>query len=321
MNYIVMDLEWNQSAYGRAGEHPRMPFEIIEIGAVKVNEKMEIVGEFQTLIRPKVYTKLHRNIREMLNYGEEELKNGIPFKEAAKEFLSWCGTNYMFCTWGMSDVFYLQNNMDFYHMEKLPYPVKFYNVQQIYADKYDKEHNICKLEKAVDQMRIMDVEPFHTAINDARYTARVMKAARFGDFSEKYTVDLYRHPRKKEEQLEFVHDGVIEFISGEYPSKQKAMEDEDVTAMRCPKCGRKLSKKIKWFSNAQNSDIAIGRCFYHGYIQGKIKFKASGTSDDYVFAIKRISRTDRKGLEAARQRQQELREKKRQKRSTKKNTV
>ena len=36
MNYIVMDLEWNQSYNGHMGEHPRMPFEIIEIGAVKV---------------------------------------------------------------------------------------------------------------------------------------------------------------------------------------------------------------------------------------------------------------------------------------------
>ena len=32
MNYIVLDLEWNQSPLGQAGEHPRMPFEIIEIG-------------------------------------------------------------------------------------------------------------------------------------------------------------------------------------------------------------------------------------------------------------------------------------------------
>ena len=38
MNYIVMDLEWNQSYNGHMGEHPRMPFEIIEIGAVKVDK-------------------------------------------------------------------------------------------------------------------------------------------------------------------------------------------------------------------------------------------------------------------------------------------
>ena len=37
MDYIVFDLEWNQSPYGKEGENPDMPFEIVEIGAVKMN--------------------------------------------------------------------------------------------------------------------------------------------------------------------------------------------------------------------------------------------------------------------------------------------
>ena len=55
MNYIVFDLEWNQSHIGQAGEHPRMPFEIIEIGAFKLNKKYETIGEFRRLVCPKLY--------------------------------------------------------------------------------------------------------------------------------------------------------------------------------------------------------------------------------------------------------------------------
>ena len=40
MNYIVLDLEWNQ-ACNHEFENPRIPFEIIEIGAVKLNSKYE----------------------------------------------------------------------------------------------------------------------------------------------------------------------------------------------------------------------------------------------------------------------------------------
>ena len=40
MEYIVLDLEWNQSPRGKAGERRGMPFEIIEIGAVKLDESM-----------------------------------------------------------------------------------------------------------------------------------------------------------------------------------------------------------------------------------------------------------------------------------------
>ena len=39
MNYIVFDLEWNQNPDGRKHPDSRLPFEIIEIGAVKLNEK------------------------------------------------------------------------------------------------------------------------------------------------------------------------------------------------------------------------------------------------------------------------------------------
>ena len=55
MNYIVFDLEWNQNPDGRRHPDSRLPFEIIEIGAVRLNEKLEITGTFQQLIRPKVY--------------------------------------------------------------------------------------------------------------------------------------------------------------------------------------------------------------------------------------------------------------------------
>ena len=33
MDYIVMDLEWNQNPYGKSNYYPDLPFEIIEIGA------------------------------------------------------------------------------------------------------------------------------------------------------------------------------------------------------------------------------------------------------------------------------------------------
>ena len=36
MNYIVVDFEWNQTSYGKGSENRKIPFEIIEIGAVKL---------------------------------------------------------------------------------------------------------------------------------------------------------------------------------------------------------------------------------------------------------------------------------------------
>lgn len=41
VNYIVFDLEWNQAADIRTRQENSLLFEIIEIGAVKLNEKRE----------------------------------------------------------------------------------------------------------------------------------------------------------------------------------------------------------------------------------------------------------------------------------------
>ena len=290
MTYIVFDLEWNQSHMGQAGEHPRMPFEIIEIGAVKLNDKLEMISEFRRLIRPKLYTRFHKYIRDILSYDEKELKEkGVDFKKACTEFLEWCredGEDYVFCTWGTSDLSYLQNNMDFYRMEKLPFPLKYYDIQQIYAEKYSDDGMICKLGKAVDRLKIDRDRPFHAAINDAYYTARVMQVAKLGKIDEKYTFDIYRHPKKHEEAILEFHNGMIDQISEEYPSRNEAMSDDSVNLILCPKCGRKTTRKIKWFQTPSGTEVSVGKCFLHGNIMATAKLKPASDSSDAIFVVK-----------------------------------
>ena len=59
-NYIVFDLEWNQGEAPVTENGKTLIFEIIEIGAVKLNEKKEKVGEFSRLIKPQVFKQMHR---------------------------------------------------------------------------------------------------------------------------------------------------------------------------------------------------------------------------------------------------------------------
>ena len=57
-NYIVFDLEWNQSIEGKEHSIEHFPFEIIEIGAVKLDERRNMVSEFHGLITPQVYVDI-----------------------------------------------------------------------------------------------------------------------------------------------------------------------------------------------------------------------------------------------------------------------
>ena len=58
MEYIVLDLEWNQSNTGKEDAVEKLPFEIIEIGAIKLNKERVMVSEFNELINPQVYHEM-----------------------------------------------------------------------------------------------------------------------------------------------------------------------------------------------------------------------------------------------------------------------
>ncbi|MFR4782742.1 MAG: exonuclease domain-containing protein [Pilosibacter sp.] len=124
-NFIVFDLEWNQNPGGKEASVERLPFEIFEIGAVKLNEEREKVAEFHRIIRPCVYRQMHRIISEVTHVSIEELeRDGEPFAAVMEDFLKWCGEDCIFCTWGSMDLTELQRNM-VYHGMTIPFPKPF----------------------------------------------------------------------------------------------------------------------------------------------------------------------------------------------------
>ena len=73
MNYIVLDLEWNQSPEGREQENPQIPFEILQIGAVKLDRDLNVTDQFCERIRPVVYPEIHYKIQEILRLNPGRL--------------------------------------------------------------------------------------------------------------------------------------------------------------------------------------------------------------------------------------------------------
>lgn len=316
MNYIVFDLEWNQSSHPEL-TNERIPFEIIEIGAVKMDSKFNIIDTYSSIIKPRLYKKLQPHIRTILNYDEETLRTGRPFEKVVREFLSWCGDDFIFGTWGAMDLFYLQNNMDYYYIKHFNGPLKYYNIQQIYADVIDKEHSIAKLEKAVSHLNIPvdEDKPFHSAVNDAYYTGLVLAKIKPKDLTDRYSYDVYNNPQDKNHAITSYHKHYMEHISGTYDGKVEAMDDADITTICCYKCKKKTLPKINWYANGQNSYICVGKCWYHGLVSGKIKFKQD--KNGKTFVIKTMTPTNKKGMEEIRARQDELRIKRQEKRHSK----
>lgn len=61
MNYIVLDLEWNQSNTGDEEEVKQIPFEIIDFGAIKLNNRDEMIDDSSACKTPYItYASYHQ---------------------------------------------------------------------------------------------------------------------------------------------------------------------------------------------------------------------------------------------------------------------
>ena len=176
MEYIVLDLEWNQSNTGKEDAVEKLPFEIIEIGAIKLNKERVMVSEFNELIKPQVYHEMHKITSKLIHIQMQELERGRPFPEVGGDFVRWCGQEeQLFCTWGTLDLTELQRNMAYYEMPLLaPGPLPYLDVQKLFAIAYEERKIRRNLEYAIDFLHIEKDIPFHRAFSDAYYTAKIL---------------------------------------------------------------------------------------------------------------------------------------------------
>ncbi len=317
MNYIVLDLEWNQSPCGKAGEHKSFPFEIIEIGAVKLNDKLEYVDQYQGIVRPQVYKEMNFETQKIVHVDLAEYSRvGRIFSVVAREFLKWCGEDYMFCTWGTLDLMELQRNMKYYGISYLlPGPLKYYDIQKLYSFGYEDRKIRRTLEYGVQYFGIEENEPYHSALADASYTAKVMQKMDMKRLWIYYSIDVYENPKTREEEIFAKYDNYTKYISKEFSSKEEAMRDKEVSGCKCCICGKNTRRKIRWFSSGTNAYLSLSSCFRHGFVRGKLKFKK--TEDEKWYVIKIIKKIDKDAAVKVKERQEEIRKKRKQKRHEK----
>ena len=144
MNYIVLDLEFNQSfpfKNGRKVEpNPECPFEIIQIGAVKLNDQFEQVDTFNAMIRPQIYPRLHPFVEKITGIHAEMLADKPDFKSAYEGFLKFIGNEpAILCTWGGDDIKSLFRNILFYNLNADAVTDQYLNVQPFAAQYLNHE--------------------------------------------------------------------------------------------------------------------------------------------------------------------------------------
>lgn len=284
MNYIVLDLEWNQSSDGKEEESKLLPFEIVEIGAIRLNSERQMVSEFSELIKPQVYHEMHHITRKLIHLQMDQLEHGRPFAEVAEQFFDWCGEAPVFCTWGAMDLTELQRNLSYYGMQTLadgPFP--FLDVQKLFSIGFEDRKSRRSLEYAIDYLKIEKDIPFHRAFSDAYYTAKVL-ALLDQEVLRNYSYDVFHIPKDRQSEIHVQFDTYAKYISRGFADKAQAMEDRTVSSTKCYLCRRSLRRKIRWFTPNGKHYYCVSYCDRHGYMKSKVRMRKS--EDKMVYAVK-----------------------------------
>jgi len=103
MRYIVVDVE--ATCWEDASARSRNEMEIIEIGAVRLDENFEIAEEFGLFVRPVVHEQLSDFCTELTTITQPDVDDAERFAEVFERFLGWIGDGpHQLCSWGAYDL-------------------------------------------------------------------------------------------------------------------------------------------------------------------------------------------------------------------------
>ena len=233
MNYIVLDLEWNQPQEERftVTEPFRFDSEIIEIGAIRLNDRFEEADSFVSYVKPRYYKTVNSSVVRLTKIRSNQLESAPAFQEAMRRFLDWCGRPCCLCSWSKTDASVLLDNMLLYGMEEeAESDLWFCDLQRIFGREILKDEHKCALETAVDMMHLPK-DRAHDALNDARNTVRICERMDLAACIEEYR---YRYACYAEDRMRGLRDGKL------LPHGTACTEDDELGTMRCPYCGETL---------------------------------------------------------------------------------
>ena len=244
MNYVIFDLEWNQPPVETAvvTEPVYLEGEIIEIGAVKLNDAFEPVDELRLYVAPQHYTKMHRRVASLTGIHDRDLQSrGVPFSEAFRAFQDWCGEEFAYITWSMSDLPMLVDNMRLHGFDVFDLPV-CYDIQRMFCREIMREDSRVSLDHAMEILGEKG-DTAHDALHDARNTAKVCAHLDLDVFLEEYGAKAFAPP----------------YSNSSYESPDALRGDKEFSEFECPWCGAAVSCE-PWLLWERNICAALGTC-------------------------------------------------------------
>ena len=253
MGYIILDLEFNNMQnitkyfphlYER-NRHLRtleVQNEIIQIGAVKLDENMKQIDEFKVYTKSCAFPVLNPKITDMTGITEQHLKGAVTLKEGLIELKKFVGEDNLVCSWATDDIAEIVINAKYQGHNDVFWIKKYLDLQE-YCTKLLSYKKPIGLKVALEELKIeVDNSKLHDALNDAVYTADVLRKIYKKDTIEKHIVDdVYALPTLKIKDL------------------RRHNPQEHMMEFKCEKCSEKLNV-IEPLAYLETKFLSLGIC-------------------------------------------------------------
>ncbi|MBO5726691.1 MAG: exonuclease domain-containing protein, partial [Clostridia bacterium] len=168
MNFIILDLEWD-SAYCK--KKNGFINQIIQIGAVKLDENLNFIDNFNRTVRSSVSKKVTKRFTELTGITTEDMLSGIPLDSAVSEYNEWVGDDFVTLTWSNSDLYAIISNVKFLLSDGLQFKTGNYVDLQSFVQNElrlsgHEINNQISLSSAAEMLGIStDMFELHTALD------------------------------------------------------------------------------------------------------------------------------------------------------------
>lgn len=266
MTYVIMDLEWNAAYSRKIGGFIN---EIIEFGAVKCDENLNIISTFSSLVRIQVGKRLNAVVSSLTSIDEKSLSSAMSFMQVVSRFKKWAGTS-VILTWGTSDILTLIENFKYFNGSPIIPFLTYYVDLQRYCEsllKNDGKEQLGLVNAA--KMLSVDVSQIdqHRALDDSLLALAIFKRLWPQNSLDSFIEDG-RNPEFYRKMT--FKTSIISDITHPLVTKKSLI-------FACDKCGKETVRMSKWeFRNKRFvADFKCGGCGYafSGRIQLKEKYE------------------------------------------------
>ena len=175
MVHVVLDLEMNPIKRSEKELRKQITDEVIEIGAVKLDNSFKQIGDFQCYVKPQ-FAEITKHITKLTSITNELVADKENFVQVFNKFMDWIGTKEVtLYSWSTSDVNQLKSectfkipNFDVDWLEK-----HWVDLQKEFDDRIGL-HSSLALKHAVGAMNRNFEGTAHTALADAENTAAIL---------------------------------------------------------------------------------------------------------------------------------------------------